>query len=50
MSATSAETGPISDTRARPLLDRVLVAIPIVGLALVVLTFYAIEAWSRKTP
>jgi len=31
-------------------LDRVLAATPIVGVALVVVTFYAVEAWLRKTP
>jgi hypothetical protein len=31
-------------------LDRVLAATPIVGVALVVVTFYAVEAWVRKTP
>ena len=49
MSAASPDTGPASGSPAR-FLDRALAVIPIVGIALVVLTFYAIEAWSRKTP
>jgi len=31
-------------------LDRALAATPVVGVALVVVTFYAVEAWLRKTP
>src|SRR4051794_26226810 len=41
-----AATGP----RTRSFADRAFAAIPIVGIALAVLTFYGIEAWLRKTP
>jgi hypothetical protein len=34
----------------RTFVDRLLAAIPVVALALAVLAFYAVEAWSRKTP
>jgi len=37
-------------TRERTLVDRLLAAVPIAGIALLVLTFYGIEAWTRKTP
>jgi hypothetical protein len=49
----------VTDTAVRParpatatptFLDRALAATPIVGVALVVVTFYAVEAWVRKTP
>ena len=36
--------------RERSLLDRALAAIPLLGVALIVITFYAIEAWTRRTP
>ena len=36
--------------RERTFLDRALAAIPLVGLGLLVLSFYGIEAWTRKTP
>ena len=36
--------------RTRGTLDRVLDAIPAIGIAFAVFTLYGIEAWSRKTP
>jgi hypothetical protein len=36
--------------RDRTLLDRFLAAVPVAALALVVLTFYGVEAWLKKTP
>lgn len=36
--------------RERTLLDRAVAAFPVAGVALIVLTFYGIEAWTRKTP
>jgi hypothetical protein len=36
--------------RPRSFVDRVLGAMPVVALACVVLVFYAVEAWTRKTP
>jgi hypothetical protein len=35
---------------ASTLLDRALALTPVIGVALVVVTFYAVEAWVRKTP
>jgi Dolichyl-phosphate-mannose-protein mannosyltransferase len=37
-------------TRSRTRTDRVLAAIPIAGLCLLVISFYLVEAWTRKTP
>jgi hypothetical protein len=37
-------------TRERTFLDRALAAVPVVGLGLLVLSFYLVEAWTRKTP
>jgi hypothetical protein len=50
VNAVSVETGTETGTRSRTLLDRVLAAIPIAGLCLLVLSFYLVEAWTRKTP
>jgi hypothetical protein len=36
--------------RRRSLIDRLLAIFPIVALALTVLVFYLVEAWTRKTP
>ena len=36
--------------RTRSFADRAFAVIPVVGIALAVLTFYGIEAWLRKTP
>jgi len=41
---------PRAEPRRRTLVDRLLAAFPVVALTLVVLAFYAVEAWSRKTP
>jgi hypothetical protein len=41
---------PREHTERRSFVDRVLVAAPAVAVVLVVLAFYAVEAWSRKTP
>jgi hypothetical protein len=38
------------EKRSRSFADRALTVIPVVGIALAVLTFYGIEAWLRKTP
>ncbi len=35
---------------APTLVDRAIALTPVVGVALVVVTFYAVEAWARKTP
>ena len=35
---------------ARSWIDRALAALPLIGLAIVTLTFYGYEAWLRKTP
>jgi hypothetical protein len=35
---------------ARSWIDRALAALPILGLVIVILTFYGYEAWLRKTP
>ena len=37
-------------TQGRPLLDRLIAAVPVLAVALGVLAFYLVEAWSRKTP
>jgi hypothetical protein len=41
---------PRAEPTRRSLVDRLLAAFPVVALALAVLAFYAVEAWSRKTP
>ena len=41
---------PRAEPNRRSLVDRLLAALPAVALGLVVLSFYAVEAWSRKTP
>ena len=50
MSEAASEAGPEPPRPDRTLLDRALAAIPIVGLALLVLSFYFVEAWTRRTP
>jgi len=40
----------VSVVGGRTRVDRLLAAIPLVGLALIIVTFYCIEAWTRKTP
>jgi hypothetical protein len=55
VNATSAEAGLASqpdakERRTRTFADRAFAALPIVGIALAVITFYGIEAWTRKTP
>jgi hypothetical protein len=44
----------VEGSRGRParrtFVDKLLAAIPVVALALTVLVFYAVEAWTRKTP
>jgi hypothetical protein len=35
---------------ARSWIDRALEALPLIGMAIVILTFYGYEAWLRKTP
>ena len=37
-------------TRERTFLDRALTAVPVAALGLLVLAFYFVEAWTRKTP
>jgi len=39
-----------AEPRRRSFVDRLLAAFPLVAVALVVLVFYAVEAWYRKTP
>ncbi len=39
-----------AQVRRRSLVDRVLAIFPLVALALTVLVFYLVEAWTRKTP
>src|SRR6476646_5336093 len=41
---------PRAEPKRRSVVDRLLAAFPIVAILLVVLAFYAVEAWSRKTP
>jgi len=50
VNATSVEAGATPAARSRSTLDRALAALPVVGLALAVITLYCIEAWTRKTP
>jgi hypothetical protein len=51
MEVVETTAAPASATRpARAWVDRLLTALPIVGLAVVTLTFYGYEAWLRKTP
>ncbi len=50
MNASSVEAPPASRARGRAFARRAVGVIPLVGLALAVLTFYCIEAWTRKTP
>jgi len=49
VSGTAVRTGRPA-TATSTFLDRALAATPIIGVALVVVTFYAVEAWVRKTP
>ena len=56
--AASEMTRPVSSVsvsttgreRQRTLVDRVLAVFPALVIALVIFVFYAVEAWSRKTP
>jgi hypothetical protein len=50
VNVTSVEARPVPGSRSRSLLDRAFAVVPIAGLALVVITFYCVEAWTRKTP
>jgi hypothetical protein len=50
VNATSIEARAEGGTRERTFLDRALAAVPIAGLGLLVLSFYFVEAWTRKTP
>jgi hypothetical protein len=50
VSAASAEAEMTTRPRERSLLERTLAAAPIVGLGLLVVSFYCVEAWTRKTP
>ena len=49
VNSTAAESPPIAASRSRALLDRAFAALPLVGLGLAVVTFYCVEAWTRKT-
>jgi hypothetical protein len=49
MAVSSTERAP-RRARASTRVDRVFAAIPVAAIALVVVVFYAVEAWSRKTP
>jgi hypothetical protein len=50
VNAVPADAAPETGTRTRTRLDRMLAAIPIAGLCLLVVSFYLVEAWTRKTP
>jgi hypothetical protein len=50
VNATSVEAAAAPAARSRSLLDRALAAFPYVGIALAIVTFYCVEAWTRKTP
>jgi hypothetical protein len=50
VNASSVEATPASSARGRALVQRAIAALPLVGLALAVITFYCVEAWTRKTP
>src|SRR5271154_3768120 len=50
VTGASAHTPTAQRPRARTRLDRVLSAIPIIALTVTVLVFYAVEAWTRRTP
>ena len=41
---------PRAEPKRRSFVDRLLAVFPVVALVLLVLVFYAVEAWSRKTP
>ena len=47
---TSVSVSTTGRERQRSLVDRVLAAFPALVIALVIFVFYAVEAWSRKTP
>jgi len=47
---TASVPGTRERAQGRPLADRLFAVIPLVALALGVLSLYGIEAWSRKTP
>src|SRR5581483_10802910 len=50
VSSASAEADMSTRPRERTFLDRALAVVPIVGLGLLVISFYCVEAWTRKTP
>ena len=54
MNATSIDAAvppeAASAPRSRTFADRMFAVLPVVGIALAVLTFYGIQAWLRKTP
>jgi hypothetical protein len=52
VNATSVETAPGREApvRTQTFADRVFAAVPVVGVALALLTFYGVQAWLRKTP
>src|SRR5207249_4572528 len=50
VNSASVEARGETRLRERDLLDRALAAIPLVGVGLLVLAFYFVEAWTRKTP
>jgi hypothetical protein len=50
VSEASIDAGAATKPPERTFLDRALAASPIAGLALLVLSFYFVEAWTRDTP
>jgi hypothetical protein len=50
VSTSSVQATPAEHARGHAVLTVALGALPVVGLTLGVLTFYCIEAWTRKTP
>jgi hypothetical protein len=50
VNAVSVEADTAKNERSRTFLDRALAALPIAGLCLLVVSFYLVEAWTRKTP
>ena len=47
---TSVSVSTTGRERQRSLVDRVLAVFPALVIALVIFVFYAVEAWTRKTP
>ena len=47
---TSVSVSTTGRERQRSLVDRLVAVFPVLVLALVIFVFYAVEAWSRKTP